>query len=259
MGAADLRVGLVRTDDILFHPHNVRTDLGDLRTLTNSIKQFGVMQPVVVEHYGHKVRLRAGHRRVAAARLAGLTRIPAVIHPEPLDDDEWIVQSIQENEIRRNLDRDDRRRAVLALRDVGCTWEGIAEAFAVSVSCTQKWARGADNADPQQIARTVHRNAERRAWRRLAAAHRVEFDQLVQEELLRPPAEPKQPKVRKRQWAKADLVLEVEHLMAAGEGVQGICARFASAPGAVAKRLYRAGRSDLANLFEAAKRAEKAA
>lgn len=70
VSARDLRVGLVKLTDIVFHPHNVCRDLGDLRSLTASIARHGVMQPVVVEEYGDHVRLRAGHRRVAA-RAAG--------------------------------------------------------------------------------------------------------------------------------------------------------------------------------------------
>lgn len=64
------RVGRVRLDAIDFHQHNVREDLGDLRDLTASIRRFGIMQPVVLEQRGDRLRIRAGHRRVAAARLA---------------------------------------------------------------------------------------------------------------------------------------------------------------------------------------------
>lgn len=180
-----LRVGMVRVDDILFHPHNTRTNLGDLRTLTNSILRYGVMQPVVVEEYGQKLRLRAGHRRVAAARLAGLTRIPAVVHPYALDDEEWIVQSIQENTERRGLAQKDRQRAVLALRRLGCSWKGIADTFGVTTTTVTGWATG-DRANPQADARKAQKNAERRATRRLVDSHRDEWHQLVAAELARP-------------------------------------------------------------------------
>ncbi|MFB7798966.1 ParB N-terminal domain-containing protein [Isoptericola sp. NPDC056134] len=71
--------GNVRLDLIQFHPHNVRVDLGDLRDLAASIKEFGVLAPVVLEQRGEMLRVRNGHRRVAAARNAGLERIPAGI------------------------------------------------------------------------------------------------------------------------------------------------------------------------------------
>lgn len=250
MTGRDLRVGLVRVDEVLFHPHNVRTDLGDLRTLTNSIKQFGVMQPVVVEQYGKQMRLRAGHRRVAAARLAGLTRIPAVIHAEPLDDDEWIVQSVQENVMRRNLDRDDRQRAVQALRDLGCTWDGIGEAFAVAASTAMKWASGRHHSDSRGTEVRDRKNAARRAVRRLITTHQDEYEQLVQEELHRIP-EPAAPERKPRhRWIKpAELVADVEHLLAAGESTRQICERLNTNGPTLGRRLYRAGRTDLGTLF----------
>lgn len=139
-----VRVAAVRLDSIRFHPHNVRRDLGDLRGLVDSIKRFGVMQPVVIEGES-TYRLRAGHRRVAAAKIAGLRTIPAVIHTEMLDEDEWLVHAVQENVMRRGLDPTERRDAITAMRRLGCSWEGIAASFDVAVSTVQAWGRdGAD-------------------------------------------------------------------------------------------------------------------
>lgn len=45
------------------HPRNVRTSLGDLRDLTGSIRQLGVLQPLVVERRGEVFQILAGHRR----------------------------------------------------------------------------------------------------------------------------------------------------------------------------------------------------
>lgn len=190
---SELRVGLVRVDEILFHPHNVRIDLGDLRSLTNSIKKYGIMQPVVVEKYGKQLRLRAGHRRVAAARLAGLSRVPAVIHAEALDEDEWLIQAVQENIERRGLEGVERQRAIKALRNLGCTTEGIAEAFDVSTATIHRWAAGRFDmqaptaaAEPDEVAsrrRGPQRNqAHARARKRLIEAHQDEFDRLLLEE-----------------------------------------------------------------------------
>lgn len=151
---AGVVVGLVRLDRVRFHPHNVRRELGDLRQLAESIASIGLMQPIVVEEHGDHFRLRAGHRRVAAARLAKLSRIPAVIHSEVLDDEAWLIHSIQENVMRRGLDHEERRRAVLALRDLKCSWVGIAEAFGASVSAVRIWA-GVDQPKPKSSEQRV--------------------------------------------------------------------------------------------------------
>lgn len=134
----DIRVGRVPIDAIEFHQHNVRVDLGDLRDLTESIRRFGILQPVILEQRGQRLRIRAGHRRVAAARLAGLGHIPALIHGEALDDDEWLTAAVHENTRRRGLDMADRRRAVTAMRARGMTWDGIGDAFGVTGAAIRK-------------------------------------------------------------------------------------------------------------------------
>lgn len=141
-----VRAALIPVDKVLFHPHNVRHDLGDLRSLSASIRTYGVLQPVAVETYGERFRLRAGHRRTAAARLAGLARIPAVIYPEPLDDLDWLIQSVHENTHRRQLEQDERRRAIHTLRDLGCSWQGIADHFDTTATTARSWA--SSPADP---------------------------------------------------------------------------------------------------------------
>lgn len=140
---SDVRVGLIRVEDCEFHPHNVRRDLGDLRALTASIRRYGVMQPISVERRGQMFRLRAGHRRLAASRLAGRARIPAVIHGVVLAEDEWLIHAVQENVMRRDLDLQEKVDTVRALADQGMTKDGIAEAFGVSPSTITAWEKRA--------------------------------------------------------------------------------------------------------------------
>lgn len=76
-GGEEARAAVVVLDRIVFHPSNIRRNLGDLRQMTASIELHGVLQPVVLERYGDYLRVRMGHRRVTAARLAGLKKVPA--------------------------------------------------------------------------------------------------------------------------------------------------------------------------------------
>lgn len=172
---ADIKVGLVRVEEIRFHPHNVRQDLGDLRSLAASIEQYGVMQPVVVERHGAGLRLRAGHRRLAAAKIIGLTRIPAVIHSDALDDKDWLIHAVQENTMRRDMNAADRRRVVARLRELGCSWSGIGVAFGVSGQAVHAWVHEA----PKEPARKTPRT---RAVEALIAEHQAEFDELLANE-----------------------------------------------------------------------------
>ena len=77
---------LIHIDNLHPHPDNPRKDLGDLTELANSIKAKGVLQNLtVVPQYNEAenrwggYRIVIGHRRHAAAKLAGITELPCII------------------------------------------------------------------------------------------------------------------------------------------------------------------------------------
>ena len=75
-------------DDIIpnrFQPREV-FDERALKELAVSIKEHGVIQPIIVRKNGEKYEIIAGERRYKASALAGLTKIPAIIRN--LDDKE---------------------------------------------------------------------------------------------------------------------------------------------------------------------------
>lgn len=59
---------------------NTRKDFGELQELAESLKHFGVLQPVLVRPNGKRFELIAGARRYRAAKLAGLEVLPAFVH-----------------------------------------------------------------------------------------------------------------------------------------------------------------------------------
>ena len=62
------------------HPDNPRKDLGDLTELAASIKENGIFQNLtVVPEFEDRFTVIIGHRRLAAAKLAGLTELPCVV------------------------------------------------------------------------------------------------------------------------------------------------------------------------------------
>lgn len=71
--------GLVPIARLRANPANIRKDLGDLSELTASIRARGVLQPLVVaQTRGESLLVLDGHRRLAAARAAGLTAVPCL-------------------------------------------------------------------------------------------------------------------------------------------------------------------------------------
>jgi ParB/RepB/Spo0J family partition protein len=66
-------------DEIAPADDNPRTTLTGIEELADSIRADGVLTPILVEETDGRYRLAAGSRRYAAARLAGLTHVPALV------------------------------------------------------------------------------------------------------------------------------------------------------------------------------------
>jgi ParB family chromosome partitioning protein len=92
------------TESIRPNPHQPREifDEQALATLAESIREVGVLQPVLVRLSGDGYELIAGERRWRAARRVGLQTIPAVVRVA--DDALALQQAIVENVQRENLD-----------------------------------------------------------------------------------------------------------------------------------------------------------
>jgi ParB family chromosome partitioning protein len=114
--------------DIGPSPHQPRTRFEDepLRELAASIKASGVLQPVIVRRHADGYQLVAGERRLRAAQLAGLERIPAIIRD--VDDREMMELALIENIQREDLSPIDEAKAYRALlQAVGLTHDQLSE------------------------------------------------------------------------------------------------------------------------------------
>lgn len=85
-------------------PHQPRKTLDQeaLRELADSIREKGILQPIVVRREGDRFTIVAGERRYRAALLVGLAEMPAIIREA--SGDEAIEQSLIENLQRENID-----------------------------------------------------------------------------------------------------------------------------------------------------------
>jgi ParB family chromosome partitioning protein len=72
-----------------------------LQELADSISANGIIQPLVVRPHGHRYQLVAGERRWRAARLAGISHVPAVI--QEVSDDRLLEITLVENIQREDL------------------------------------------------------------------------------------------------------------------------------------------------------------
>ncbi len=98
-----------------------------LKELTESIKQHGVLQPLIVEPGDEgRYNLQIGRRRLEAAKMAGLEKVPAVILDEPLEAPKSLAMMLVENIHREDLDEIDEADAYAALKKMGTKVSEIA-------------------------------------------------------------------------------------------------------------------------------------
>ncbi len=100
----------IEIDEIAANPYQPRTRMSEasLDDLRQSISQQGVLQPVIVRRKAGRYELVAGERRLRAAKLAGLDKIPAVVRQ--VSDSEALEIALVENLQREDLNPIDEAR-----------------------------------------------------------------------------------------------------------------------------------------------------
>ena len=93
----------LKLDEIIRDEDQPRREFNEeaLEALASSIREHGVLQPIVVTHEDGKYKIVAGERRWRASRLAGLDKIPAIVRS--LDSQNRLELSIIENAQREDL------------------------------------------------------------------------------------------------------------------------------------------------------------
>ncbi len=98
---------------------------GKLEELAASIRAHGILQPLLVRPHGSRYQLVAGERRWRAARLAGLTEVPALVRDVP--DERLLEITLVENVQREDLNPIELARALERMvLELGLTHEEIA-------------------------------------------------------------------------------------------------------------------------------------
>ena len=125
----------VPIEDIIPNRFQPRLSFDDssLNDLASSIKQHGIIQPLVLRRKNDKYEIIAGERRYKAARMAGLITVPAII--SNLDDNASAEVAIVENIQRKDLTAIEEAKSYQALLDKGyMTQEELARKMGLSQS-----------------------------------------------------------------------------------------------------------------------------
>ena len=151
-------------DDIIpnrFQPREV-FDEKALKELAVSIKEHGVIQPIIVRNVNGKYEIIAGERRYKASALAGLTKIPAIIRD--LDDKESSKVALLENLQRKNLNPIEEARTYQKILELDqMTQEELAKTMGKSQSAVANKLRLLSLSDSVQEALLKEEISERHA------------------------------------------------------------------------------------------------
>ena len=128
-------VGEIKVSDIRSNPYQPRKTFNEetLNELAASIKEHGVIEPIIVKKAIKGYELVAGERRLKAAKIAGLETIPAVVRD--FNDQEMMEIALLENIQREDLNPIDEATAYQKIIELGgFTQEEFAEKFGKSRS-----------------------------------------------------------------------------------------------------------------------------
>lgn len=129
LGGRSPRYAEIEVEKVNANPQQPRSNFDEetLQELATSIKQKGVVQPIIVRRVGDAFELIAGERRLRACRLAGIERIPAFI-TEVSDGSEALELALIENLQREDLNAMEQAQGFQALaNEYSLTQEQISD------------------------------------------------------------------------------------------------------------------------------------
>lgn len=136
----------IETERIFAHPENPRRDVGDVTELADSIRAQGILQNLTVIPWDEvheepapvpdAVVVVIGHRRLAAAKLAGLEKLPCF--PTHMDRKTQISTMLLENMQRADLTIPEQAAGFQLMMDLGATVEEISEQTGFAARTVQR-------------------------------------------------------------------------------------------------------------------------
>ena len=153
----------IRIDEIIPNRFQPRLTFNEeeLKELSESIKMYGIIQPLVLRRVGDKYEIIAGERRYKASQLAGLQVVPALV--VEMDDQQSAEVALVENLQRKDLSPIEKAQSYKKLLDMGYTQEKLAERMGVSQSSIANTIRLLNLSIPVKDALLNNKISERHA------------------------------------------------------------------------------------------------
>ncbi|MDG6898740.1 MAG: ParB/RepB/Spo0J family partition protein, partial [Nitrososphaerota archaeon] len=117
---------------------------GDVGDLVDSVKEKGILEPVLARPIGGRYELVVGSRRFEAAKVVGLKKVPAIVRP--MTDEEAIIVSLVENIQRRDIEPEEEYDAIVALRKANPRAYGSSDQVAKALGKSRRYVDDRINA-----------------------------------------------------------------------------------------------------------------
>lgn len=174
-----MQIVMIPTEKIYSHPNNPRTDLGDITELVESIKVMGILQNLTLVPYDPATHIGvnvngdgsdcyiavAGNRRLAAAKKAKLSEVPAVISNMDFKAQNRVM--LVENLQRETLSPYQQAKTIQLMMDLGDTVQDIAKQTGFSEGTVRNRLQLA-KFSPEKMAKVEDRNATMKDYLDLA-------------------------------------------------------------------------------------------
>jgi ParB family chromosome partitioning protein len=141
----------ISIEDIELRADNPRLTFADesLDELSASLKQDGIIEPIIVRPRGLKYELIVGERRVRAAIRANISKLPAIIREDITDEGASRLRLV-ENINRKDLDVFEKVAGIKAhMKSYEQTVEEVAEELGKKVETVKSWIRLAETTSPK--------------------------------------------------------------------------------------------------------------
>ena len=130
-------VKMLSVNSIVSHKDNPRKSLGELTELSDSIKVNGILQPLTVVALADGMfKLIIGHRRLEAAKMAGLDTVPCEV--STMSEEQQLNVMMMENMLRENLTTYEEAKGFQMMLDLGKSVEQVASETGFSQTTIRK-------------------------------------------------------------------------------------------------------------------------
>ena len=140
----------VSIEDLEFMSGNPRREIYDnaLRSLSKSLSRDGLIEPIVVRPKGKKFEIIAGERRVRAAIIGNITKLPAIIRENITEEDASRLRLL-ENMKRKDLNLVEKVDGIKAhVEKYNLSLDQVAEEFGLKSTTIKKWFNDVEHLSP---------------------------------------------------------------------------------------------------------------